>query len=121
MALILFGASFLISLVREQVIGQAPVPSGAQQVVVKPPAEPPRWLVDFTLIDDPANPARKLKVITIVDPESKRIVVYHQDLSRGTVKWMSTRPIHQDIWVDEFNAVQPTPREVEESIRNLRK
>ncbi len=121
LALFLFGLSFLFSRVREQAFGQPLSVGAGQQVIVRPPAEPPKWLVDFSTIDDPGHPVKKIRVITIVDPESKRILVYHEDQVAGTVKWCSTRNIQPDIWVDDFNSVKPTPREVEEEIQRLRK
>lgn len=112
---------YLFSLVREPVFGQPPTGtySSHPQVVVKPPADPPKWLVDFSSTDDPTNPARKLRVITIVDPETQRIVVYHEDLALGTVKWCSTRNIQPDLSIDAYNAIKPTPREVEDNLRRL--
>lgn len=121
LACFLFGLSCLISLVRDQVFAQPPIGPSASvpQVVLNTPGEPPRWLVDFCSIDDPGNPSRKIRVITIVDPESKRILVYHEDLALGTVKWISTRDIQPDILIGEFNAVKPTPREVADEYRRL--
>jgi hypothetical protein len=120
--------SFLISTVREQALGQ-PVnpgnfPAGlpkeiAPQVVVRPPAEPPKWLVDFAPYESPANPAQKIRVITVVDPESKRIVVYHEDLATGQVKLLSSRNIQNDLLLDQFNAVSPTPSEIERDFRRF--
>lgn len=127
LAVFVLGLSFLISLVRDQVFGQY-IPSNPvgvpQQVLVRPPAEPSRWLVDFTAIDGPTNTATgsatKTNVITIVDPESKRILVYHEELSTGKVKLLSTRNIQPDILLDQFNAERPTPREIEDEIKRLR-
>ncbi|MDR2761495.1 MAG: hypothetical protein LBB88_02705 [Planctomycetaceae bacterium] len=83
-----------------------------RQVIVRPPAEPPKWLVEFTPIDDPTNPSQKIMAITVVDPESKRILIYHANLSYGALKFISSRDILPDITLGEYNAVSPTPREI---------
>lgn len=113
---------FLILLIWNQVLAQPPMnlPISAPQVVVRPPAEPPKWLVDFSSYEDPMNPAKKIRVITVVDPESKHIVVYHEDLATGQVKLLSARNIQNDLLLDQFNAVSPTPGEIEKDIRRLR-
>ncbi|MDR1965039.1 MAG: hypothetical protein LBQ50_14805 [Planctomycetaceae bacterium] len=119
--------SFLISLVWNQALGQpvnlplTPAPDSIPQVVVRPPAEPPKWLVDFSPYEDPVNPAKKIRVITVVDPESKRIVVYHEDLATGQIKLLSARNIRNDLLLDQFNALSPTPSEIEKDIRRLKK
>jgi len=102
-------AGALFSQIWEQVLGQpgsfsAEVP----QVVVNQPAELPKWCVDF--VTSPAYPG--VRVITIVDTESKAIVVYHEDLVTGGLKWLSTRNIQQDLMVRGFNTLSPTPIEL---------
>ncbi|MDR2437786.1 MAG: hypothetical protein LBE12_00250 [Planctomycetaceae bacterium] len=110
-----------VSFVWNQVLAQ-PINSlgGIPQVVVRPPAEPPKWLVDFSSYEDPMNPVKKIRVITVVDPESKRIVVYHEDLATGQVKLLSSRNIQNDLLLDQFNAVSPTPSEIEKDIRRFK-
>lgn len=115
-----FGLSFLFSLIREQVFGQQTPGGTGRPVVIQPPVALPKGHVDFTSVVDPSNPSKQIRVITVVDLESKRIVVYHGDLAAGTVKWCSTRDIHPDIMIDDFNTIKPTPREVEDQIRRLR-
>ncbi|MDR3199645.1 MAG: hypothetical protein LBU34_17400 [Planctomycetaceae bacterium] len=113
--------SFLVSLVWNQVSAQpVNLPGALPQVVVRPPAEPPKWLVDFSSYEDPMNPAKKIRVITVVDPESKRIVVYHEDLATGQVKLLSSRNIQNDLLLDQFNAVSPTPSEIEKDLRRFK-
>ncbi|MDR1480588.1 MAG: hypothetical protein LBJ00_16780 [Planctomycetaceae bacterium] len=95
-------------------------PNHNNQVIVRPPMEPPKWLVDFTPIDDPANPAQKIMAITVVDPEAKRILIYHANLSFGALKFVSSRDILPDIMIGEYNAVSPTPREIIAEIERLK-
>lgn len=129
LAFVLFGLSFLMSYVRDQAFGQslgsipAPtahqatgLPDGVPQVIVRQQAEPPKTVVDFSLIE---QGGRKINVVTTVDTETKRITVHHVDTLQGTIKWLGTRNIQQDLLVDEFNAVKPTPREMGESLKHL--
>jgi len=123
-AVVIIVLGCVVSAVRDQVYAQNPA-GGLMQtpavVNVKQPQESSRWIVDFTLIPDPTNPAQRLQVITIVDPESKRICVYHADLPTGTVKLCSVRRIHGDLEFTEFNPTTPTPRDIEENLKNFRR
>lgn len=113
--------SFFVLLIWGQALAQPTnLLESIPQVVVRPPAEPPKWLVDFSPYEDPMNPARKIRVITVVDPESKRIVVYHEDLATGQVKLLSCRNIQNDLLLDQFNAVSPTPSEIETDLRRFK-
>lgn len=121
LAFFLLGLSVLVSSVRDSVFAQQTSLGGGRQVVVNPSPEPPRWLVDFSSIDDPANPSRKTRVVTVVDPESKCILVYHVDMATGGTKLLSARDMKPDIMIGEYNAISPTPGEIEAEIRRLRK
>jgi hypothetical protein len=90
------------------------------QVVVRQQAELPKCAVDFVSFEDPANPARKIRVITVVDTEAKKIAVYHEELANGKVWLMSVRDIKPDLLIDQFNAVPPFPSEVGREIRRLK-
>ncbi len=131
----LIGLSWLISLVREQAFAQ---PQAVQQQAVQPmqtappataePAGPtvvikqqpewPRCFVDMTLIDDPTSPGKKVQILTIVDPESKHILVYRADM--GKVKLLSVRNFQPDLQFDQYNAEEPTPIEIRKEILRLR-
>ncbi|MDR2345748.1 MAG: hypothetical protein LBE18_06745 [Planctomycetaceae bacterium] len=129
---VILAIGFCILVVRNQVLGQQPLlmnnaeqPNQYQhyqprQVTVKPQPEPPKWLVEFTPINDPANQTNKIMAITIVDPESKRILIYHANLSYGALKFISSRDIMPDITLGEYNAVSPTPREIIAEIERLK-
>jgi hypothetical protein len=96
------------------------MPQGvAPQVVVRQQAELPKCVVDFAPLEDPANPARKMRVITVVDTEAKKIAVYHEELATGKVWWLSTRSIQPDLLIDQFNATQPLPSEVDREVKRL--
>ena len=123
LAFVLFGLSCLVSLVRDQVFAQqqtvsAMGPLQGTQVVVRQQPEPLRCFVDIAMVDDPDNPARKTQILTIVDPESKHILVYKADM--GRVKLLSVRDFQPDLLLDQYNAVDPTPSEIRKEIQRLR-
>lgn len=116
-------SAYLFSFIREQVFAQYPtanpgIPAGAAQVLVRPQPEPPRWLVDFSWCDDPAQNGRKIQIATIVDPESKHILTYQLD--NGRIKLLGVRNIQPDLQLDQFNAVEPVPSEIRKEIERLR-
>ena len=116
LALVIISLGFAVSAVWDQVYAQGPtsgIVHAPAMVNVKLPQESSRWIVDFAPIVDPTNPARRLQAITVVDPESKRICVYHADLLEGTVKLCSVRNIQGDLQFHEFNPTRPTPQEIQ--------
>ncbi len=122
LALVLLGLSFLVSMVREQVFAQQQVVSDSTapnpSVVIRQQPELPRCFVDVTLVDDPVVPGKKVQILTIVDPESKHILVYQSDM--GRVKLLSVRNFQPDLMFDQYNAVDPTPGEIRKEIQRLR-
>jgi hypothetical protein len=50
--------------------------------------------------------------VTVIDPDTQSLGVYHIDLSTGEVKVKSVRNIHWDLQMIEFNGTPPLPREV---------
>ena len=50
--------------------------------------------------------------ITLIDPKTRVLGVYHVDRSSGAVTLKSIRNIHWDLQMDEFNGVSPSPREI---------
>ena len=124
LALVILALGFVVSAVRDQVYAQNTMTGLVQPpaiVNVKQLPEASRWIADFTSIADPTNPARGLRVVTVVDPESKRICVYHVDLLDGKVKLCSVRNIRGDLQFEEFNPTTPTPVEINDFQRKLRK
>ena len=101
-------AGLLFSQIWEQVQGQNVGFSAEQppQVVVKQPAELPKWCVNFTMLQP------GVQVITIVDTERKKIAVYHMDMVSGGVKFKTLRDIQQDLILDQYNALTPLPTEI---------
>jgi hypothetical protein len=50
--------------------------------------------------------------VTVIDPETRVLSVYHIDLSTGGVELKSVRNIHWDLQMVEFNGTSPLPREI---------
>lgn len=50
--------------------------------------------------------------ITIIDPQSRALVVYHIDKPTGAVTLRSVRNVNWDLQMDEFNGKNPLPREI---------
>ncbi|MDR0521637.1 MAG: hypothetical protein LBH00_07265 [Planctomycetaceae bacterium] len=111
-------AGLYIAQMRQEAFGQAgyPVPP---QVVVNPQAVPLKWVVDIAPLDNPVNPAQKLRVITVVDTETKKIAVYHEEMATGKIFWLSTRDIQPDLTIGQFNAVPPLPSEISREIQRM--
>ena len=124
LAIVIIAIGFAASAVRDQVYAQNPM-SGtvgpSATVSVKQAQEAGRWIADFTPLADSTNPSRRLQAVTVVDPESKRICVYHVDLMEGTIKLCSVRNIRGDLQFEQFNPTTPTPREIDEAQKKFRK
>jgi hypothetical protein len=50
--------------------------------------------------------------VTVIDPETRVLGVYHIDLNTGEIVLKSVRNIHWDLQMVEFNGTSPLPREV---------
>jgi hypothetical protein len=50
--------------------------------------------------------------VTVIDPTTRVMGVYHIELSTGEVTLKSVRRIHWDLQMNEFNATHPLPGEV---------
>jgi hypothetical protein len=50
--------------------------------------------------------------VTIIDPKSRVLSVYHVDLRSGEVALCSVRNIQWDLQMDNFNTKPPLPQEV---------
>ena len=85
----------------------------APQVVVNQPGEPLKWCVDFVSLSP------QIRVITVVDTETKKIAVYHLNVADGGLKWLTTRNIQPDLLVDQYNPRTPFPSEVRRDIQQL--
>jgi hypothetical protein len=56
--------------------------------------------------------------LTVVDPESRVLGVYHIDSTSGEIVLKSVRNIHWDLQMIEFNGTSPLPREIRSRLDN---
>ncbi|HEX3998978.1 MAG TPA: hypothetical protein VHX65_10540 [Pirellulales bacterium] len=56
--------------------------------------------------------------VTVIDPRSRRMAVYHVDSATGIVSLKSVRNIQFDLMISEFNGVSPLPREIQSMLQN---
>ena len=93
----------------------------APQVIMQQPPELPKWLVDFVSLPPlPGEHIQRFRAITIVDTETKKIAVYHLDITNGALRLLSVRNIQQDLMLDQFNATSPLPSEIVREMQRLR-
>jgi hypothetical protein len=50
--------------------------------------------------------------LTIIEPRTHVLSVYHLDLATGSVTLKSVRNLSWDLQIDEFNGTKPLPREI---------
>jgi hypothetical protein len=99
-----FGAGVLASLVGALVVA-ALVPSvGLAERAASPSAG---GLIALT-----AAVGTERQQVTVIDPDTHVLGVYHIDLASGEVKLKSVRNIHWDLQMMEFNGTSPLPGEV---------
>jgi len=56
--------------------------------------------------------------LTIIDPQTRAMAIYHVDAATGVVSLKSVRNIQWDLRMSEFNAVGPLPREIRAMVEN---
>lgn len=64
------------------------------------------------LIALPVQIGDQRQQITVIDPATRVLGVYHIDLTTGEVTLKSVRRIHWDLLMNEFNATHPLPGEI---------
>ena len=50
--------------------------------------------------------------LTVIDPHSRVMSVYHTELATGAITLRSVRNINWDLQLSEFNGVSPLPRDI---------
>lgn len=68
--------------------------------------EDPSLVAMSTEVDD------RRTQLTLIDPNTRALVVYHIDKTSGEVSLRSVRNFHWDLQMDEFNGKNPLPREI---------
>lgn len=50
--------------------------------------------------------------LTVVDPRTRVMAVYHVDRATGALALKSVRNVHWDLQIEDYNSANPTPREI---------
>ncbi len=102
-----FGAGVLASLVAATVVAAlVPRMGFAQRAGVAPVTS------SAGLIAPTADAGEGSQQITVIDPQTRVLGVYHIQLSTGEVTLKSVRNIHWDLQMIEHNGTSPLPQEV---------
>ena len=64
------------------------------------------------LITLACNAGEHREQLTVIDPETRTLAVYHIDTGSGEVVLKSVRNIHYDLRMMEFNGTNPLPGEI---------
>jgi len=59
------------------------------------------------------------QVVTVIDPESRTMAVYHVDRATGEITLKSVRNMTWDLQMLEFNSGEPLPQEIRDMRRGL--
>ena len=107
MRIAMLGAGVLASLVFAALVA-ALVPSvGFAQRTASPPLVSNGGLIALAIaVGD------QRQQVTIIDPATRVLGVYHIELSSGEVTLKSVRNLHWDLQMMEFNGTSPLPGEV---------
>ncbi len=57
-------------------------------------------------------PNHSLQLLTVIDPRTQALSVYHIKPDSGEIELKSVRCLRYDLQVEEFNGVSPLPREI---------
>ncbi len=50
--------------------------------------------------------------VTVIDPRTRVMAVYHVDRATGALSLKSVRNVQWDLLIEDFNSANPTPREI---------
>ena len=99
--------------------GQGPVASPAQEIPVDIPGVSQRdEQTGLIALAAPAGENRQQ--ITVIDPRTLVMTVYHVELSSGTIELKSARKIQWDLQMVQFNGTSPLPQEIRTKIEQLK-
>ncbi len=62
--------------------------------------------------------AENRQQLTVIDPRTLAMAVYHVDSTSGVISLKSVRNIQFDLRMSEFNSQSPTPREIQSMLQN---
>jgi len=64
------------------------------------------------MIAIPSQSNESMQQITLIDPNTRMMSVYHIDKNTGRISLKSVRNINWDMQMDELNGDRPSPREI---------
>jgi hypothetical protein len=73
---------------------------------------PPGAIGSHGLIALATSADERHQQVTVIDPETRVLGVYHIDMASGEVALKSVRSLHWDLQMEQFNGTSPLPREV---------
>ena len=103
------GGAFTVAIAAGLVIGWMATPDADAQ---RPQGSAPRSLEDASIVAMSTDVDERRTQLTIIDPQTRGLVVYHIDKASGEVSLRSVRNFHWDLQMDEFNGKNPLPREI---------
>jgi hypothetical protein len=111
---VLLGLGLIRVNTRDAAFAQAPQPVQApQQAVV--------GATTADLISHSFQVNSTTQCITVIDPKTKQLCVYHVELTSGKNTLMSARNIANDLQISAFNSEKPLPREIKSMLELQRK
>jgi hypothetical protein len=109
-----FGAGVVASLVTASVLAAlAPKVGFAQRTSV------PATTSSAGLIALATDAGDGRQQITVIDPQTRVLGVYHVQLSNGEVTLKAVRNIHWDLQMIEYNGTSPLPQEVRAMLEQM--
>lgn len=75
-------------------------------------AAPDRAVSSSEIIALSFDPGDGRQQVTVIDPRTRVMAVYHVDRASGAVALKSVRNVHWDLLIEDFNSANPTPREI---------
>ncbi len=75
-------------------------------------AQRPAATMSGELIALPFEGADGRQQVTVIDPRTRVMAVYHIDRGTGSLTLRSVRHVQWDLQMEEYNSGSPTPREI---------
>jgi hypothetical protein len=85
---------------------------GFPEASAQRPAAAPDRVATADLIALSFDSGEGRQQLTVVDPRSRVVAVYHIDRATGALTLKSVRNVHWDLQIEDYNSASPTPREI---------
>lgn len=102
-ALVIAGLVVTAAVVTANPNDESPQPAAFGQVLT----------ADGRLIALSASVGDKYQQVTLIDPKTEVMSVYHVDLADGKIRLRSVRNFHWDLQMVHLNGTTPLPREIQ--------